>query len=148
MVQGCEGCSRVVLSSCTLEWHDLEDFTNLYPNPRPDYVLETLGSDSGFAFACHRYDIDTRERYRTWPNLRLANARPKQKSNKNRTVVRFRAKREHLEGLKDFHLKAKAGIWPWLSHLWHIRWRAFGARVHLHCYLGHFTSSQLADPRW
>ena len=32
--------------------------------------------------------------------------------------VRFRAKRDHL---KDFYLKARAVIWPWLSCVCHVR---------------------------
>jgi hypothetical protein len=34
---------------------------------------------------------------------------------------RCRAKREHFKGFRDFHLKAKARIWPWLSYMFHIR---------------------------
>jgi hypothetical protein len=29
-----------------------------------------------------------------------------------------------LKGFKDFNLKAKAGIWPWLSYMCHIRYSA------------------------
>ena len=42
-------------------------------------------------------------------------------------------RRNTFKGLKEFHLKAKAETWPWLSYMCHIRSTAEQQRLVLYC---------------
>ena len=55
---------------------------------------------------------------------------------------------EQLDGVKDLNLKAKAIIWPWLSYMCHILWRAdpiFFSKEHIETGIG---SSSLICIAW